>query len=75
MGEKGLNGPASNIAMSLVVVVTVLLGALNVSKAVASAVGLAPPTESRLLQSAGVLALVLAWPLGCAVRARRRGSE
>ena len=75
MGQKGLNGPVSNTAMSVVVVVTVLLGALNVSKAVASAAGLAPPTESRLLQSAGVLVLVLAWPLGRAVRARRRGSE
>ncbi|MCG6925998.1 MAG: Nramp family divalent metal transporter [Acidobacteria bacterium] len=74
MGEKGLNGPASNLAMSLVVVVTVLLGALNVSRAVASAGGLAPPTESRLLLSAAGLVLVLAWPMGRAVRARRRGT-
>lgn len=72
MGQKGLNGPVSNSAMSLVVAVTVLLGALNVSKALASAVGLAPPTESRLLQSACVLVLVLAWPVARAVRARRR---
>lgn len=74
MGEEGLNGPASNLAMSLVVVVTVLLGALNVSRAVASAGGLGPPTESRLLLSAAGLVLALAWPMGRAVRARRHGT-
>ena len=73
MGREGLNGPVSNAAMSLVVVVTVLLGALNVSKAAASAAGLAPPTESRLLLSAALLVIVLAWPMMRAVRARRRG--
>jgi Mn2+/Fe2+ NRAMP family transporter len=36
MGRDGLNGWVSNVAMSLVVAVTVLLGMLNVSRAVAS---------------------------------------
>ncbi len=72
MGGDGLNGPLSNTAMGLVVAVAVLLGLLGVSKAVASLAGLPVPGESRLLVSAGLLVVVLAWPVTRAVRARRR---
>jgi Mn2+/Fe2+ NRAMP family transporter len=72
MGREGLNGPLSNTAMGLVVAVTVLLGLLGVSKAVASLAGLPVPGESRLLVSAGLLVVVLAWPVTRAVRARRQ---
>ena len=72
MGREGLNGALSNTAMGLVVAVTVLLGLLGVSKAVASLAGLPVPGESRLLASAGLLVVALAWPVARAVRARRR---
>lgn len=39
MGRDGVNGPTSNAALGLVVVVTVLLGALSVWRAAASVVG------------------------------------
>ena len=72
MGRDGLNGPVSNTAMVLVVVVTVLLGLLNVSKAVASAADLPLPGEGPLLLSVGLLVVVLAWPVGRALRSRRQ---
>jgi Mn2+/Fe2+ NRAMP family transporter len=72
MGREGLNGTLSNTAMGLVVAVTVLLGLLGVSKAVASMAGFPVPGESRLLVSAGLVVVVLAWPVARAVRARRR---
>jgi hypothetical protein len=72
MGRDGLNGPVSNAAMGVVVAVTVLLGALNVAKAVASGAGVSPPGEGPLLLSAGLLVLLLAWPVARAIRARRR---
>ncbi len=71
MGRAGLNGPVSNSAMCLVVAVTVLLGGLNATRAVVSATGLPMPGEGRLLTLAAVLALVLAVPVGRALRARR----
>lgn len=74
MGRDGLNGPVSNAAMVLVVVVTVLLGLLNVSKGVASVAGLPPPAEGPLLVLAGLLVIVLAWPVGRALRSRRRAT-
>jgi hypothetical protein len=58
--------------MGLVVAVTVLLGMLNVSKAVASAASLPPPAEGPLLLSTGLLVIVLAWPVGRALLSRRR---
>jgi manganese transport protein len=72
MGRDGLNGPVSNVAMGLVVAVTVLLGMLNVSKAVASVAGLTPPAEGPLLLWAGLLVIVLAYPVGRALLSRRR---
>ncbi len=72
MGREGLNGPVSNVLMVLVVGVTVLLGVLSVSKAVASVAGLGPPTETQLLLSSSLVVLVLASPVQRAARARRR---
>jgi len=72
MGRGGLNGPFSNTVMGVVVAVTVLLGTLNVCRAVASAAGLAAPSETHLLLVAGLAVAVLAYPLGRAVLSRRR---
>jgi manganese transport protein len=74
MGKRGLNGAFSNVAMSVVVGVTVLLGTLNVSRAVASAASLSPPAETPLLLFAGLVVLALAWPVGRALRGRRRSA-
>jgi Mn2+/Fe2+ NRAMP family transporter len=72
MGRWGLNGPVSNVVMAVVVAVTVLLGSLGVWRAVASAAGVPPPSEGRLLLLAGLLVVVLIYPVTRAVRARRR---
>jgi hypothetical protein len=72
MGREGLNGPVSNTAMILVVVVTVLLGLLNVSGAVASVAGGAVPGEGRLLLVSGLVVGLLAYPVGRALLSRRR---
>jgi Mn2+/Fe2+ NRAMP family transporter len=72
MGREGLNGPVSNVAMGLVVAVTVLLGMLNVSRAVASVAGGAAPGEGRLLLVSGLVVGLLAYPVGRALLSRRR---
>jgi manganese transport protein len=71
MGRAGLNGLVSNSAMCVVVAVTVLLGSLNATRAVVSATGLTMPGEGRMLTFAAGLVLVLAVPVGRALRARR----
>ena len=71
MGRAGLNGPVSNSAMCVVVAVTVLLGSLNATRAVVSATGLPMPGEGWLLTFAAGFVLVLALPVGRAVRSRR----
>ena len=74
MGREGLNGSVSNAAMCVVVAVTVLLGTLNVSRAVAAAAGQAPPGEGRLLLGAGLVVVILEGPVARALRARRRAA-
>jgi Mn2+/Fe2+ NRAMP family transporter len=72
MGRERLNGSVSNALMIPIVGVTVVLGVLNVSKALASAAGLAPPTEDSLLLASCLVMCFLAWPVARAARARRR---
>lgn len=72
MGERGLNGPLSNAAMALVVLVTLLLGVRNVLRAAASAAGLSPPGEAVLLAVAALVAVALAVPVARGVRRGRR---
>ncbi len=71
MGRRGLNGPLSNTLMSVVVLVTLLLGTRNVLRAGASAVGLEAPGEGLLLAVAGAVALALAVPVARGVRRAR----
>jgi manganese transport protein len=74
MGREGLNGAFSNVAMGIVVAVTVLLGTLNVSRAVAAALGQGPPPEGWLLLGAGLVLAVLAGPVVRALVSRRRAA-
>jgi manganese transport protein len=71
MGERGLNGPVSNTAMALVVLVTLVLGVTNVLRAGAAAAGMAPPGERLLLGVAGALALLFSVPVARWVHRRR----
>jgi Mn2+/Fe2+ NRAMP family transporter len=72
MGRERLNGPVSNALMIPIVGVTVVLGVLNVSKALASVAGVVPPTEYPLLLVSFSVMCLLAWPVARAVRTRRR---
>lgn len=72
MGESGLNGPAANLLLTLVVLVTLVLGALQLTRAASRAFGAAALGEGVLLIVAAVAALVLAVPVGRAVVAGRR---
>jgi Mn2+/Fe2+ NRAMP family transporter len=72
MGRAGLNGVLSNATMCVVVVVTVVLGTLNLTRAVATAAGLTPPTGGWLLLGAGLVVLIVAHPVARALRSRRR---
>lgn len=72
MGQEGLNGPLSNLAMGVVVLVTLVLGVANVLRAAASSFGLPAPDETLLLTAAGVLALVAVLPVARWVQQRRR---
>jgi manganese transport protein len=74
MGREGLNGAVSNVAMGIVVAVAVLLGTLNVSRAVGAAAGQGPPPEGWLLLGAGLVVAALAGPVARALVSRRRAA-
>lgn len=71
MGESGLNGALSNSAMSVVVVVTLLLGTVGVMRAATGALGLSPPTIPWMLGAGVVAAAVVGVPLAVSARRRR----
>lgn len=73
MGERGMNGPLSNVVMGLVVAVTIVLGISNVAKAVTSALRLPMLGERALLIASAVVAVLLAVPVVRIARNRRRG--
>jgi manganese transport protein len=71
MGER-VNGALSNIAMTIVVTVTLVLGTSNVLRAAAAAAGWASPGERVLLTAAAPVAAVAAVPVARWVVRRRR---
>jgi hypothetical protein len=73
MGRDGLNRISANVFLGLVVAVTLVLGATNVAKAGAAALGFPVPGETLLLGGSAALALLLAWPLGRRAARKRRG--
>jgi Mn2+/Fe2+ NRAMP family transporter len=73
MGERGLNGAWANSLLAIVVSVTVMLGVVNVAKALSAAFGFFAPGESRLLLWSIGLSLAGAVPVWRRVR-RLRGA-
>ena len=73
MGERGLNGAWANSLLAIVVSVTVMLGVVNVAKALNAAFGFFAPGESRLLLWSIGLSLAGAVPVWKRVR-RLRGA-
>ena len=71
MGERGLNSFFLNTIMSAVVVVTLILGIMNIAKAVASTLGFSTPAESFILISSLIVSLIIAIPLARAIQKRR----
>ena len=71
MGERGLNSFFLNTIMSAVVVVTLILGIMNIAKAVASTLGFSTPAESFILISSLIVSLLIAIPLARAIQKRR----
>jgi Mn2+/Fe2+ NRAMP family transporter len=72
MGARHVNRRWVNVAMVLVVAVTILLGVTGVAKAVAGATGLALPGEAWLLGSAAVVTVLICWPVARRMIATRR---
>ena len=73
MGERGLNGAWANSLLAIVVSVTVMLGVVNVAKALNAAFGFFAPGESRLVLWSIGLSLAGAIPVWKRVR-RLRGA-
>jgi manganese transport protein len=71
MGERGLNGPLSNLLMGATVAVTLLLGVAGVLRAGATGLGGADPDERMVLAAAGVIAALLLVPVLHGVRRGR----
>ncbi len=62
MGKSNLNGTISNISMAVVVVVTIFLGATNLIKAGAAAMGMSTPEPQTVFWVAVVINLIIAIP-------------
>ncbi len=74
MGERGINGAASNAVMGVVVGVTMVLGVSAVIRAAATAAGAPLPDERFLLVAAAGVTGVLAVPVARGARqGRKRG--
>ncbi len=71
VGERGLNGAASNTLMGIVVLVTIVLGVSKTLQALTSAFRLGTPDERLLFAASGVFALASAVPIVRAARRRR----
>jgi manganese transport protein len=72
MGEAGLNGRGSNLAMALVVGVALVLGTSGVLRAAVAAAGRPALDEGVLLGVAAAVGLVLAVPVGRRIATLRR---
>jgi Mn2+/Fe2+ NRAMP family transporter len=72
VGERGLSRPWHTLSMAFVVLVALVLGLSNLSKAVVRALALPALSQSSLLIGSTVVAAVLAVPIARAVRQRRR---
>ncbi len=72
MGKSNLNGPFSNAAMGMVVVVSILLGATNLIQAGATALGMPTPQPQTVFWVAVVLNGMIAIPVIRWVIKRRR---
>ncbi len=70
MGREGINNGALNIAMLLVIAVTILLGASNVTRAVNTAFALPLPEGKSVVLISVLVIAVIALPLWRAVRKR-----
>ncbi len=75
MGSHKMNKPLSNSLMCVVVAVAIVLGISNILKAAASGFNLTAPNENLVLTVAGIVTLVLAWPISRAIRFRRNNSN
>ena len=73
MGERGLNGPFSNLMFAVVGSVTLVLGTSGVMRAAAAVAGGNPPSPVQVLIGAGIAAALLIAPLLRTIRKRRRG--
>lgn len=74
MGAGGLNGRGANLLMSLVVAVTLVLGILQMLRAVSSALSLPVQNEAHLELLAAALGALALLPIAAALRRLRRNS-
>ena len=72
LGEEGVNGPLLNVLTALVVLVTITLGLVNVSKAATRALGWPLPGEATLFGAAAIVAAGVALFIGKRLRELRR---
>ncbi len=63
MGDRDLNGLFSNICMSVVVFITIVLGLLNVMRAITSAFQLVMLDENWLLIVSGIVSVLIGVPV------------
>jgi len=71
MGERGINHMFLNICMGVVVVVAVVLGVTNVTRAVTTALEVAMPGDKPLAAVSAAVALILVAPITRAALKRR----
>jgi len=73
MGKEALNGILSNIMTALIVIVTIILGVINVIKALINTFSWNMPGEGLLFIISGIVVIIVAYPLYGVLRKKREG--
>jgi manganese transport protein len=72
MGKQALNRSFSNILTGIIVIITVILGVINIVKATINTFSWNMPGEGTLLIISGTVILIVAYPLYNVLRRKRR---
>lgn len=72
MGNNGVNNIARNIVTGIVVVITILLGVSNITRAAYKIFESSNPDEGAIILISIIITILLSYPIGVTIKKRRR---